>query len=305
MTPADVPAGLSLCRAARWNQTAADWGFFLSFAPGGALAAEEHGHVIGTVATVPYGQFTWISMVLVDPAARGRGVGRLLLERGLALVPENVTARLDATPAGEPLYRTLGFEPEHGLARWCVAGGGAAARDTETAHKGPSYTAHKGPSYTAHKGPSYAAHEGPLYTRRITANDWPQILQMDLHVFGASRKALLQRMAAEAPEYAWVLDTGGRIRAYLFGRHGHVREQLGPLVADTRESAQVLLHSCLAGHPDRTFFTDAPDRDDGWRQVLAGLGFAVERTFLRMHRGRLTAPGNPAVVYAATGPEFG
>jgi GNAT superfamily N-acetyltransferase len=297
MTPADVPAGLSLCRAARWNQTAADWDFFLSFAPGGALAAEEHGRVIGTVATVPYGQFTWISMVLVDPAARGRGVGRLLLERGLALVPENVTARLDATPAGEPLYRTLGFEPEHRLARWFVTGGRVADREIKTADKGPSYTTHKGPSYTAH--------EGPLDTRRLTANDWAQILPMDLHVFGASRKALLQRMAAEAPEYAWVLDAGGRIRAYLFGRHGQVREQLGPLVADTRESAQGLLQSCLVAHPDRTFFTDAPDRDDGWREVLAGLGFAVERPFLRMHRGRLTAPGDLRTVYAVTGPEFG
>jgi hypothetical protein len=128
---------------------------------------------------------------------------------------------------------------------------------------------------------------------------------MDRHVFGASRQPLLERMAAEAPEYAWALNTDGRIRAYLFGRHGHVRDQLGPLVADTRESAQLLLHSCLAAHPDRTFFIDAPDRADGWGDVLSTLGFAIERPFLRMHRGRLTAPGNPAVVYGVTGPEFG
>ena len=43
--------------------------------------------MIGTVATLPYGPFTWMSMVLVDPKARRRGVGTLLLERGLALVP--------------------------------------------------------------------------------------------------------------------------------------------------------------------------------------------------------------------------
>jgi hypothetical protein len=128
---------------------------------------------------------------------------------------------------------------------------------------------------------------------------------MDRHVFGASRQPLLERMAAEAPEYAWALDTDRRIRAYLFGRHGHVRDQLGPLVADTRESAQLLLHSCLAAHPDRSFFIDAPDRDDGWREVLTAFGFRIERPFLRMHRGQLTAPGNPAIVFAVTGPEFG
>jgi len=276
MTTADIPAGLALCRAARWNQTPNDWQFFLNIAPAGALVAEAGGVVIGTVATVPYGAFTWISMVLVDPGSRGRGVGRLLLERGLALVPDDVTARLDATPAGEPLYRTLGFAGEHGLARWFI---------------------------------DAASHAGALaqagYGRPLSRGDWPHILQMDRHVFGASRQPLLERMAADAPEYACALDTNGRIRAYLFGRHGHVREQLGPLVADTRESAQLLLHSCLAAHPDRNFFIDAPDRADGWGDVLSTLGFAIERPFLRMRRGSLAAAENPAVVYAVTGPEFG
>jgi GNAT superfamily N-acetyltransferase len=274
MTPVDIPAGLRLCRAARWNQTAADWEFFLSFAPAGALVAEDAGTVIGSVATVPYGRFTWISMVLVDPASRGRGVGRLLLERGLALVEDDAAARLDATPAGEPLYRTLGFAAEHGLTRWLVERG----RTGGTRVPG---------------------------IRPVEHGDWPGILQMDGHVFGASRRSLLVRLAAEAPEYAWVLASDGRIRGYLFGRHGHVREHLGPLVADTRESAQVLLHACLAAHADRTFFIDAPERADGWHDVLTHLGFAIERPFLRMYRGRLTAPGNPTVVYAVTGPEFG
>jgi predicted N-acetyltransferase YhbS len=274
MTVGDIPAGLRLCRAARWNQTSADWEFFLSVAPDGALVAEENGSAIGTVATVPYGPFTWISMVLVDPASRGRGIGRRLLERGVALVPSDVTARLDATPAGEPLYRTFGFTPEHTLARWFI---------------------------DAHRQSA-----APVPGARLLApQDWPAILQMDRHVFAASRAPLLQRMAREAPEYAWVLESGGRIRAYLFGRRGHVRDHLGPLIADTRESAHVLLHSCLASQPGRTFFVDAPDRDDGWSDVLAGLGLAIERPFLRMHRGRLTAPGNPGVVYAVTGPEFG
>ncbi len=278
MTRADIPAGLSLCRAAHWNQTEADWESFFAFAPAGALAAQVNGIVIGTVATVPYGPFAWISMVLVDPAFRGRGVGRLLLERGLALVPHGVVARLDATPAGEPLYRTLGFAPEHGLARWFI--------DPSTAH---------GPSRTSPR----------VRGRPIVPGDSPLILRMDRHVFGASRGGLLEHLVRDAPEYAWLLETDGRLRAYLLGRHGHVRDQLGPLVADTRESAQVLLQSCLAAHPAQAFFLDAPDRDDGWRDVLAGLGFTTERPFLRMHRGSLTAPGNPAIVYAVTGPEFG
>jgi GNAT superfamily N-acetyltransferase len=286
MTAGDIPAGLSLCRAARWNQTAADWEFFLSFAPEGALVAEGCGTVVGTVATVPYGPFTWISMVLVDPASRGRGVGRMLLQRGLALVPGHVTARLDATPAGEPLYRTLSFAPEYGLARWLIS---------PDAHEHDAGVAKMDEPRRGGK---------PL-GRLCALADWPLILQMDRHVFGASRGPLLRRLADEAPEYAWVLETGGRLRAYLFGRRGHVRDQLGPLVADTRESAQLLLESCLAAHRETSFFVDAPDRDDGWRDVLATLGFTMERSFLRMHRGALSAAGNPAVVFGVIGPEFG
>ena len=285
MTVSDIPAGLALCRAARWNQTARDWEFFLSFAPLGALVAAEQGRVVGTVATVPYGPFAWISMVLVDPASRGRGIGRLLLERGLELVPERAAARLDATPAGEPLYRSLGFTAEHGLARWLVE-----PRNGEQRPGAATAAVHA---------------NGAHAVRRLMEPDWRLILPMDRLVFGARRDALLERMSQEAPEYAWVFEVNERIRGYMFGRHGHVREHLGPLVADTRESAQVLLDACLASHPDRSFFIDAPERDDGWAGVLRDLGFAVERPFLRMSRGPLSAPGNPSVVYAVAGPEFG
>ena len=36
-----------------------------------------------------------------------------------------------------------------------------------------------------------------------------------------------------------------------------------------------------------------------------GSGFAIERPFLRMHRGPLKTPGDPSSIYAIAGPEFG
>jgi GNAT superfamily N-acetyltransferase len=279
MTAADIPAGLLLCRASGWNQIERDWQYFLTAAPDGALVAEENGIVIGTVATLPYGPFTWISMVLVNPRARGRGVGTLLLHRGLALVPEGVTARLDATPAGEVLYRQLGLAGEYGLTRLFLDA-------PRTPHLAPR---------TAHPG-----------ARPPVRADWPAVLEMDLHAFGASRSGLLERLAHDAPEYAWIVEsTAGGLRGFLFGRHGHVREHLGPLVADDHESARMLLESCVAGHPGRSFFIDVPDDQPAWRDALSLAGFAIERPFLRMYRGPLTAPGEPSRVFAICGPEFG
>jgi predicted N-acetyltransferase YhbS len=274
MTHDDIAGGLALCRASRWNQTEQDWRFFLTAAPHGALVAEENGRVVGTVATLPYGPFTWISMVLVDPAARGRHVGTVLLQRGLELAGAHVTARLDATPSGEAIYGKLGFAGEYRLARWFldVAPPPMARRSS---------------------------------ARPLARTDWPAIREMDQRAFGASRIGLLQRLADEAPEYARVMSRGSTVHGYLFGRHGHSREHLGPLVADRPDTAAALLESCLAEQPDRRFYLDVPDDRQEWRDVLSTMGFAIERPFLRMHRGPLTTPGQPSSIYAIAGPELG
>jgi hypothetical protein len=197
-----------------------------------------------------------------------------LLQRGLELVGADATARLDATPSGEAIYRKLGFAGEYGLARWCL--------DV--------------------KPPPMARRSG---ARPLAGPDWPAIREMDQRAFGASRLGLLQRLADDAPEYARVIARGSDIRGYLFGRHGHNREHLGPLVADGPDIAAALLESILADRPDRRIYVDVPDDRREWREVLSRLGFAIERPFLRMHRGPLATPGQPSSIYAIAGPEFG
>lgn len=291
MTSADIPAGLRLCRASGWNQTARDWAFFLAAAPHGALVAVDAGVVVGTVSTLPYGAFTWISMVLVDPAARGRGIGTRLLTEGILLVPKDSTARLDATPAGERVYRKRGFEGEFGLARW----------------SGPART----PAFSPRRpladslAPPWLLLGASARRRPLASPDWPAVLERDALAFGASRADLLARLALEAPEYAWVAEAGGTLRGYVFGRRGHARDQIGPLIADNADTAAGLLDACLAAHADRTVFIDVPEAQPAFRARLIDLGFAIERPFLRMHLGPLTAPGRPGDVYAITGPEFG
>ena len=274
MVGADIPTGLRLCRASQWNQTERDWKHFLTAAPGYALVAVEHGVVVGTVAALPYGSFTWISMVLVDPTVRGKGIGTTLLTRGLALVPQGSTARLDATPAGEVIYRKLDFVAEYGLTRLFL--------DSR-------------PSGVM-RGPG---------VRLLESSDWPALLEMDLRAFGASRASLLERFAAGSPGYAWVAEDHGRLHGYLMGRRGHDRDQIGPLVAESAATARVLLDAVLATRTRPEIFIDVPEHQRKFRERLAQLGFAVERPFLRMYRGRLTTPGLPSLVYAITGPEFG
>ena len=278
MTVEDVPAGLRLCRASRWNQVARDWEQFLRLEPHGAAVAVRDGRVIGSVATLRFGRrFAWISMVLVDPVERGQGIGRALLLHGLSMLSDTV-ARLDATPAGEILYRKLAFEEEYRLTRFERAPAPLAA------------------------GAAGAA-AGPVSA--LGDEDWPALNAFDARVFGADRSALLTWLADGAREYASVSLSARGIAGFLLGRHGHNFEHIGPVVAQDEAIARRLVGACLARHPERRFIIDAPDQHAGWQAWLRGVGFTVQRPFIRMYRGDLQHRGLPQHVFASTGPEFG
>src|SRR5205814_3632211 len=116
LAAAELPDAEALVREAGWNQVAADWEIFRAL--GTVYAARTGGHVVATAATLPYGEFAWISMVLVAGAQRRKGLGTRLLDRCIAdLRASGRVAVLDATPAGRPLYHALGFEDAWGYHR--------------------------------------------------------------------------------------------------------------------------------------------------------------------------------------------
>lgn len=275
MTVDDIPAGLALCRASRWNQVARDWEQFLRLEPARCRVAVRDGRVIGTVATLRFGgHFGWVAMVLVEPAERGRGVGRALLLHGLSTL-DGLVARLDATHAGERLYRKLGFVEEYRLTRF-----------------------EREPAPMATPDSSGRVHA-------VSAGDWPSLLSLDAQVSGADRSRMLTWLAEGAPEYGWVYRSPGGLEGFVLGRHGHDFDHLGPVAARDVDVAQRLVAECLARHPDRRFILDAPDQHASWQAWLQESGFAVQRPFIRMYRGRHLHPGSPAHLYATIGPEFG
>ena len=121
----DMEQACSLSMEAGWNQTERDWDLFFShgvvfgtFALPGQLAA--------SAAIMPYGDdIAWISMVLTKAKWRGRGFGTALLKHCLQWSEQQKrVAYLDATPAGEAIYRSLGFLPSLRITRWQGTGSG-------------------------------------------------------------------------------------------------------------------------------------------------------------------------------------
>ncbi len=107
--------------ACGWNQTRTDWKRLLDYEPQGCFCALWDGQRAGTITTTRYGtDLAWIGMMLVHPQFRRRGVSTGLMNHAIRYLRRCGVGciKLDATPEGEPVYRSLGFQPQFGLQRW-------------------------------------------------------------------------------------------------------------------------------------------------------------------------------------------
>ena len=269
----DIAAGMRLKDLAGWNQTPADWRCFLESSPQGCFAAEVDGQVVGTAATIIYEErFAWIGMVLVDPEFRGRGIGTRLLQRTIEHLDaiDIGTMKLDATPAGRPIYQKLGFVDEYEIERWLLKRSVPDAASSADLH--------------------------PVSDR---------VLQLDCEIFGADRSPLLRSLAAENPDFALAAERDGEIAGYTFGRRGTLADHLGPWMARDEETAAALLDEFLGRSSRETIFVDGL-KDRGFvAELLQARGFKVSRPLTRMVRGPNSYPGRPELLCAILGPEFG
>jgi len=273
MTAADIHDGMRLKETAGWNQTRGDWERFLRASPTGCFVAEGEGRVVGTAATITYeGRFAWIGMVLVDPVARGQGVGTKLLEKTIEYldgcgIP---SMKLDATPQGKPLYEKLGFVSEYEIERWHLK-------------RAPA--------------PDAVPEAKPV--------EWDEVLQLDREVFGADRGELLRSVAQEAAAFALQTRNQGRLAGYAFGRRGSRADHLGPWVAQDEVSARSILDEFLRRSRQPMVFVDAMRPNPWVMGLLRDHGFEYARPLTRMYRGRNDFPGCPGLQCAVLGPEFG
>lgn len=263
---ADLPAALTLSAEAGWNQTDGDWRQFLDHGRVFAIR-DADGRPQATAATLPYGRFAWISMVLVTAGQRQRGLGSLLLKHCIAeLQHAGLVPVLDATPAGERVYLPLGFQPVSGITRWQGQGGGASIATA----------------------------------MELTEAGLDPAIALDATVFGASRDFLLRSFRSRAPQLALRLKE----HSFVVARPGRLATQIGPLVANDESAALALLQAALA-RIDGPVFMDVPDRWLNLRAELERRGFTIQRGFRRMVLGSDQPFGDPARSFVVAGPEFG
>jgi GNAT superfamily N-acetyltransferase len=276
MIVADIPLGMRLKALAGWNQTAADWRLLLDAGRGWVAAVD--GVEVGTATLVTYGAaFSWIGMVLVDPAYRRRGIGTALLHTAIAAARARGVPRLDATPQGAPLYAGLGFRAEYGIQRM-LRPSGAPELLRDRTDRQPS---------------------------ALTPDRLQRVVRYDAPVFGADRRRVLAALRRRASDSAFLWIEDEMVRGYVLARDGSHADQIGPLVAETADIARALLVAALGARSDRPVVVDVLADHPGWIASLAELGFRVQRPFTRMAYGVGPSPGDPKRQFAIAGPELG
>jgi len=277
LTLADVAGGLALSSGAGWNQTADDWRFFIEQGHAVGFRTPDGTLVASAAALVYSGGLGWISMVLVAPPWRHRGLASLLVENCIRrLQAAHITPVLDATPAGAPVYRHLGFRAGFDLERW--EGLGAAANDAV---------------------PADAAAAADV--RRADASDLGAIAALDQAANGIGRRTLLQNLLVRHGTCAWIARDGS---GFVVARAGHRAMQVGPLVASGAAGALELLGAALQALTGPVFL-DVPTRWGELAERLEQLSFKHQRPYVRMSLGAAARLECGDRVFVLAGPEFG
>jgi GNAT superfamily N-acetyltransferase len=267
----DIAGCMALSSEAGWNQTPDDWALFLRHGTVFGLL-DANGLPVATGAILPYPSgFAWISMVLVTASRRRDRIGTHILESCCTeLEQRGSVAVLDATPAGERVYRPLGFEPIFKLSRWQGEGGGATA-------------------------------ELPAGIRPITEDDVAAITALDAAAFGANRKFLLENFFYRAPQLAFITESA---EGFVLARPGRLATQIGPLVATDEDVAGALLDAALDAVAGSVFL-DLCDRWSKLADQVNRRGFTIQRPFLRMAQRHRIPFGDVERTFIVAGPEFG
>lgn len=264
----DAPACQPLSDEAGWNQMPADWEMMLQNGQGFAIRRPE-GPPQASALALPMGaRAGWISMVLVTARCRRQGYGKRLMAACIDwLEQDGRVPFLDATPAGQPLYRSMGFAPVLELRRMSGTGGGLADRTG---------------------------------LRAAAPEDLGWMSALDRDVLGADRSFVLADLMTRPGAVALVREAQD---GFVLSRAGRTATQIGPVIAPTAEIAGQLLGAALAATPGPVLIDVLAQHPLG--ETLEARGFTEQRPFLRMAKGLKEQTCDTARLFAAAGPELG
>jgi len=277
MTGNDLGEALQLSVAEGWNQTINDWMFLQKNPDNLCIVAEMDGRIAGTATALNHaGKVIWIGMVIVDKSLRGMGAGRMLMSELIKKTGNNKCIKLDATPAGYPLYKSLGFIDEYRILRMTI----------NSLHSGENFLP-------------------DTIVDALSKEFLPQIIDQDADVFGVRRDNLMKHLFEDYPEKSFFLAGKKNEGDFILGRNGTKYDYIGPLYSRSADNAKALLSRVLSNLKGKAVALDVLADKKELIRWLESSGFLVQREFVRMYLKNNPYPGKPEFQFLISGPELG
>lgn len=265
--PDHLEGALALSRQYAWPHRREDWDLALRLSRG--AVALDGDRVVGTALATSFGPVATANMIIVDGGHGGRGLGRALMDRAMAMA-EPAEWRLIATEAGRPLYERLGF----------------AAQGRIVQRQGHMV------AVARPDGVDWAA-----------PADAPALEALDRQATGADRSGLIAALFALG-RIAVLRDADGLPRAWAARRDFGRGEVVGPVVAADAVEARALFSFLFADRTGAFLRVDA-DEATGLGPWLAAHGLANAGGGLRMSRGAAPAAPGPVRTFALANQALG
>jgi GNAT superfamily N-acetyltransferase len=272
MRPDEISIAVNWAAAEGWNPGFADDACFAAVDPRGFFIGELEGAPVATISCVNYSDnFAFLGFYIVREDLRGRGYGLDIWNAAIAHAGPRVIG-LDGVVAQQQNYRRSGFELAYANVRY---GGTVAAP-------------------AAPQVGVIALTEIPLAA----------VEAYDATVFPAPRIAFLRAWINSPGHGGRALVRDGELAGWGVIRPCRKGYKIGPLVADDRATAEVVLSALLASVGGGEIFLDVPGINREAVALAQDLGLAPVFETARMYTGTI-APLRLERVFGVTTFELG
>jgi GNAT superfamily N-acetyltransferase len=253
MRPDEISIAVNWAAAEGWNPGLADAACFAGAAPESFFIGELDGAPVATVSCVNYDEsFAFLGFYIVRKDLRGRGYGLRIWNAAIAHAGPRVIG-LDGVVAQQENYKKSGFELAYANVRY---GGTVAAPEAPQANV-------------------VALADVPLAT----------VEAYDATVFPARRAAFLRAWIGSPGHVGCALMRDGRLAGWGVIRPCLRGRKIGPLVADDRAGAEVVLSALLARVGGGEIFLDVPSINRDAVALAQDLGLTPVFETARMYTG--------------------
>ncbi len=262
MRAGELELALEWARQEGWNPGVDDAPAFWEADPSGFLIGAIGEVPVGCISVVRYGEtFAFLGLYMLHPEFRGRGYGKQLWNRGMALAGNRIIG-LDGVVAQQENYRRYGFETAYRTLRY---GGIPQVPDVG----------------------EQARQVVPVTDGKLDA-----LVHYDAEIFPGLRYSFIRAWCG-TPERrrSFIVGGGSRVRGYGTIRRCFEGYKIGPLFANKPEVALALLGKLLAEAKGAPVYLDVPADNLPAIKLAEECGLSPVFETARMYRGK--APEMP------------